>query len=77
MEKIWRFLAPAEVSILAGRRIHGAPGLHGGGSGAPGEDCWERNGRWQSADPEFQAESGDRLRIRTPGGGGFGRATDS
>ena len=74
--KVWRFLAPSEVALLAGRRTAGAPGLAGGGAGAPGRDLWKRGDRWQAAPSVFQAQPGDLLRIDTPGGGGFGPTDD-
>ncbi len=69
----WRFLAPAQVALLAGRRDRGAPGLAGGGPGAPGLDERDIGDGWQPAPPTWTAAPGDRLRIHTPGGGGFGR----
>jgi N-methylhydantoinase B/oxoprolinase/acetone carboxylase alpha subunit len=70
--KSWEFLEPATVALLAGRRDRGAPGLHGGGAGAPGEDLRDRGGGLEPAPPCWSAEPGDRLTILTPGGGGYG-----
>jgi 5-oxoprolinase (ATP-hydrolysing) len=71
-EKVWRFLEPAEVSLLAGRRNAGAPGLDGGHAGSPGTDDRDVGHGFEPAPPTWRAEAGHRLRIRTPGGGGFG-----
>ncbi len=70
--KTWTFLAPAEVALLCGRRTHGAPGLQGGLPGAPGRDLRDVGGGFEPAPPTWTARPGDRLRIETPGGGGFG-----
>jgi N-methylhydantoinase B len=67
----FRFLAPAEVTLLADRRARGPWGLRGGAPGAPGRDTL--NGRRIPAKDRFQVRSGDLLRIETPGGGGWGR----
>jgi 5-oxoprolinase (ATP-hydrolysing) len=75
VEKVWRFLAPATVALLASRRDRGAPGLEGGGAGAPGVDERDVGHGWEPAPCEWRAEAGHRLRISTPGGGGFGRAS--
>jgi 5-oxoprolinase (ATP-hydrolysing) len=72
--KEWLFLAPARVSLLAGRRRVPAPGAQGGGPGAPGRDRVERGQGEEEAPTEWTASPGDRLRIETPGGGGFGAA---
>ena len=61
-----------EVAILAGRRCAGASGMHGGGDGAPGVDQIWRDGAWVDAPRVFTVERGDRFRICTPGGGGWG-----
>jgi len=71
------FLAPAQVSILSDRRSRGPYGLAGGSDGAPGRNWVIRAG----GDPEelpgvcsLTVRAGDRVRIETPGGGGFGRS---
>ena len=74
--KVWTFLAPAEVALLAGRRAAGAPGLAGGGAGAPGLDLRDLGAGWEPAPPVWTAKAGDRLRIETPGGGGWGPLED-
>ena len=69
------FLVPAEVTLLAERRRIPPYGLAGGEAGAPGRDLLIRGGRARrvAAKATFSVEAGDRLRIETPGGGGFGR----
>lgn len=71
--KEWRFLAPATVALLASRRDRGAPGLDGGEPGAPGLDERDIGQGWEPAPAQWVAKAGDRLRISTPGGGGWGR----
>ncbi len=67
----FEFLAPASVSILSDRRVRGPYGLAGGKAGRPGKNAL--NGRPLSGKTSFEARPGDRVRIETPGGGGFGR----
>ncbi len=74
LHKEWVFLEPAQVSLLAGRRDAGAPGLAGGGAGAPGRDERDLGQGWEPAPPSWRAEAGDALRVLTPGGGGYGSA---
>jgi N-methylhydantoinase B len=67
-------LAPIEGTFLADRRRSGPWGLAGGEDGRPGED---RIVRGASAEPlpakgRFDLAPGDRIRIETPGGGGWG-----
>ena len=69
--KEWLLLAPAEVCLLAGRRAAGAPGLDGGEDGLPGVDLMDVGQGWAPAPPVWTAKAGDRLRIETPGGGGW------
>jgi 5-oxoprolinase (ATP-hydrolysing) len=73
------FLAPMSVSLLANRR-HTAPfGLAGGGDGLPGRDTVIRaDGSREPIGPEakLEVETGDRIRIETPGGGGYGESAE-
>jgi 5-oxoprolinase (ATP-hydrolysing) len=64
------FERAVDVSILSERRSLRPFGLAGGDSGAIGVNSW--NGRDIGGKAEFRANPGDRLRIETPGGGGYG-----
>jgi N-methylhydantoinase B len=69
------FLAPAQVTLLSDRRRLPPYGLAGGEPGSPGRD-WLLRGRRRVRIPAktvIDVVPGDRLRIETPGGGGFGR----
>lgn len=70
----FEFLSPAEVTLLADRRVHAPYGLAGGGSGAPGIARHVSKARTLllPGKTSFRVDAGDRLRIETPGGGGFG-----
>ena len=70
--KCWTFLDHAEVSLLAERRAAGAPGADGGRPGFPGLDEIDAGSGWEPMPKRWTAKAGDRLRIQTPGGGGFG-----
>jgi N-methylhydantoinase B len=69
-------LAPARMSLLADRRKRGPYGLAGGDDGKPGSAAIIRDGRARrlKSKGSWELEAGDRVRIETPGGGGFGRA---
>jgi 5-oxoprolinase (ATP-hydrolysing) len=68
-------LAPGTAALLATRRLSGAPGIRGGGPGAPGLDEVRTEGVWRPWDGQpVQVEAGDAIRVQTPGGGGAGRA---
>ncbi len=56
-EKVWRFLEPADVALLAGRRTAGAPGLEGGEPGRPGIDERDVGGGFEPAPACWHAES--------------------
>jgi N-methylhydantoinase B len=68
-------LTDCEVTLLAERRSRGPWGLSGGGDGAPGR-AWliRRDGSEQEMSGKFSARlhSGERIRIESPGGGGWG-----
>ncbi|MEE2752309.1 MAG: hydantoinase B/oxoprolinase family protein, partial [Myxococcota bacterium] len=67
-------LSDCQAALLATRRESGAAGLDGGGAGAPGADHVFRNGAWKAWDGmAVDLVAGDRVRVETPGGGGWGR----
>ena len=72
-------LAPARMSLLADRRKRGPYGLSGGDDGKPGsaaiirKGIGERRARRIGSKGSWELEKGDRVRIETPGGGGFGK----
>jgi len=68
-------LAPARMSLLADRRKRGPYGLAGGDNGKPGTAAIIRDGskRKIGSKGSWELEAGDRIRIETPGGGGWGR----
>ena len=63
-------LRPLTVSILSERRRRPPFGLDGGKPGAAGRNL--HNGEPIDGKAHFRAEAGDRIRIETPGGGGYG-----
>jgi len=70
-------LAPATAALLATRRTHGAPGKAGGEAGEPAHDEIFRHGAWSTWDGAARALGpGDRVRVATPGGGGWGDGDD-
>lgn len=71
-------LADAEVTVLSERRRIGPYGLEGGSSGAPGRNLLIRNGVSEALPGKFsqRLNKGDRIRMETPGGGGFGAPGD-
>ena len=71
----YEFLGDAEVTILSERREIGPWGLEGGEDGKPGKNVLIRNGREEilPSKVNLKVGKGDRLRIETPGGGGYGR----
>jgi len=69
------FTEPMEVSLLTQRRARPPFGLEGGAPGAPGRNRVLRSDGESLELPGSARVSlgpGDRLRIETPGGGGFG-----
>jgi N-methylhydantoinase B len=65
-------LAPTRFTLITERRRHPPRGRKGGGDGQPGRNLL--NGEELPAKGAGQLEIGDRLRIETPGGGGYGSA---
>jgi N-methylhydantoinase B len=71
-------LAPLDGTILSDRRLTRPYGLSGGNAADPGES-WiilpnESRQTLLPGKARFAMQAGQRLRIRTPGGGGWGRA---
>jgi N-methylhydantoinase B len=73
-------LAAARMSLLSDRRKRAPYGLQGGDDGAPGRAFIIRadGSKEQLASKgSWDLRAGDRVRIETPGGGGFGREKKS
>ncbi len=69
--------APATATLIAAWRPMGAAGEIGGERGAPGK-AQIFDGQWHAWDgSEVHLHAGSRIRIETPGGGGWGTATAS
>ncbi|HHO53054.1 MAG TPA: 5-oxoprolinase [Deltaproteobacteria bacterium] len=65
----------ATAALLATRRSSGAAGLGAGGPGAPGQDATISRGTETPWDGDVvQLSPGDRVRVCTPGGGGWAPA---
>jgi N-methylhydantoinase B len=70
-------LTDSEVAVLADRRSRGPYGLAGGEAGAPGRtELIRRDGSIEvlPGKASTRLHSGERVRIESPGGGGFGKA---
>jgi len=67
-------LTDAQVTILSDRRKIQPYGLNGGEPGAPGRTILitEEGERVLAGKDSVHAKAGDRIRIETPGGGGYG-----
>lgn len=68
-------LAPARMALLSDRRKRAPYGLRGGADGERGRAfIIRRNGRREELNSKgnWELQPGDRVRIETPGGGGFG-----
>jgi N-methylhydantoinase B len=63
-------LAPMRYTLIGERRRHAPRGRDGGADGAPGRDFL--NGERLPGKGEGSLQSGDVLRLETPGGGGSG-----
>ncbi len=66
----YEFLAPTNVTLLTERRSHQPWGIQGGGPAKVGEN--RLNNKLISAKINLEVNTGDKLTIITPGGGGYG-----
>jgi N-methylhydantoinase B len=68
-------LVDSNVSVLTERRKIAPYGLSGGGDGATGRNVLVRgrNRKTLPGKANVDLKAGDRIRIETPGGGGWGR----
>ncbi len=68
-------LCPARITLISERRVSAPYGLQGGFPGQSGRNLLLRDGKAEvlPAKISMEAQAGDRLRIETPGGGGWGR----
>ena len=70
-------LSDADVTLLADRRVRGPYGLSGGSDGAPGRNVAIRKDGSELPIPakgSIRLQRGDKVRIESPGGGGWGKA---
>jgi len=72
----WVMRRDCSVSLLTERRLTPPYGLQGGEAGSMGRNRLCRSGAWEDlpAKGTWQLQTGDIVRIETPGGGGFGKA---
>ncbi len=71
-------LTDAQVTLLADRRSRGPYGLAGAGDGAPGRTIIIRHDGSEEEIPgktSVRLRAGERVRIESPGGGGWGKIT--
>ncbi len=70
------FLKPLNVAILSERRVYAPYGLKGGEPAALGENWFVKKDGTSlnlGGKNEISVQPGDRIRILTPGGGGYGK----
>ncbi len=69
------FLAPAQLTLLTERRREPPYGLRGGDAGQTGRNTLIRRGSATALPGKttLTVHAGDRVRVTTPGGGGWGR----
>lgn len=74
------FTRPSHASVLTQRRVYHPYGMAGGGDGAKGVNYLGRKMkdgslRWINlgGSKEVDLAAGDRIKLETPGGGGYGK----
>ena len=65
----YEFLSDAELSVISERRAHAPWGMEGGENGEVGRNLLD--GEPVPGKCQLSVKAGQRLRIETPGGGGF------
>ena len=72
-------LAAAHMSLLADRRKRGPYGLYGGEDGKPGNAAIISDGKARriGSKGSWNLKAGERVRVETPGGGGWGKKVGS
>jgi N-methylhydantoinase B len=67
-------LSPAQLTLLSERRKRAPWGLAGGGDGRPSRATLTRarEERALGSKQSISVQPGDRVRVETPGGGGWG-----
>jgi len=74
-----KFLQPMAVNLLTGNRQQQPPGIKGGSPGSSGQNQWlKQTGECVelTGTCTLNVNSGDKLIIKTPGGGGFGHSVE-
>ncbi len=75
VERVYRFLEPATVTLITERRRLSPPGLHGAPPGRPGHNAVQRADAAVTTPlpgkVTLRVEAGDAVLVRTPGGGGW------
>ncbi|MEL6179712.1 MAG: hydantoinase B/oxoprolinase family protein, partial [Myxococcota bacterium] len=76
LERVYAFERDAQVTLLTERRRHAPYGLAEGAPGTRGSNLLHSNGEDHTlpAKVTLDVTAGDRLTLRTPGGGGWGAA---
>jgi 5-oxoprolinase (ATP-hydrolysing) len=79
-----QFNSPVHLSLVTQRRVFAPWGIYGGENGQKGENYLGRNRgngiiQWIQLPSlaEIEMRKGDILKVLTPGGGGFGKETDT
>jgi N-methylhydantoinase B len=70
----YKFLSKATVSMITERRRFSPYGVEGAEPGKKGRNFFIRSNKAAKIGPKatFEVKNGDRIRIETPGGGGWG-----
>lgn len=70
----YEFLVPTTITLNTERRLRAPYGINGGDAGQKGTNTIIRDGHAEEVSGKYttQLESGDRVVIKTPGGGGWG-----